>query len=362
MYMIQYSSPVGHNDLMENNKEGKLNMKKIVCIALTLIMALSSVSVLAEGFTLADSYEIGERSFNGGKVNLEAAAVGGGSVTSDVYAGEEGRDYTDEKVYTFNDYTSALTSSMNWDVLSWETNEDSAITDYIITGFYGFHMNSDKSGYSITPEAAAEMPVLDHLGDSRVQIRGAPVMKVRGGKRGVVHGARQQAMVDSRVRAAGPQPMAGAAHQALRHLRAGEPPVIEQPLADSSAIAVVGEHAHQWDEQARAGRVDAELPVDFLTFSRSLRLGPRPCLRLGLRLRRKPPLMHAPCDERHPRQGKRRACAGDRPFHATRHNSTSSPFGSGGDTPSRRSISGNSGDHTRAEPYSERKMARHPLL
>ena len=70
-------------------------MKKIVCIALTLIMALSSVSVLAESFTLADSYEVGERSFNGGKVTLEAAAAGGGSVTSDVYAGEEGKDYTD---------------------------------------------------------------------------------------------------------------------------------------------------------------------------------------------------------------------------------------------------------------------------
>jgi ABC-type transport system substrate-binding protein len=140
-------------------KEGKLKMKKIVSIALALIMVLSSVSALAEGFTLADSYDVGERTFNAGSVTLAEAPVGGGTVTSDVYAGEEGKDYTDEKVYTFNDYTSALTSSMNWDVLSWETNEDSAITDYIITGFYGFHMNSDKSGYSITPEAAAEMPV-----------------------------------------------------------------------------------------------------------------------------------------------------------------------------------------------------------
>ena len=121
-------------------------MKKIVSIALALIMVLSSVSVLAEGFTLADSYDVGERTFNAGSVTLAEAPVGGGTVTSDVYAGEEGKDYTDEKVYTFNDYTSALTSSMNWDVLSWETNEDSAITDYIITGFYGFHMNSDKSG------------------------------------------------------------------------------------------------------------------------------------------------------------------------------------------------------------------------
>ena len=134
-------------------------MKKILSIALALIMVLSSVSALAEGFVLADSYDVGERVFNGGAVTLEAAPVGGGSVTSDVYAGEEGKDYTDEKVYTFNDFTSALTSNSNWDVLSWETSDDSAIMDYITTGFYTFRINSDKSGYSIVPEAAAAMPV-----------------------------------------------------------------------------------------------------------------------------------------------------------------------------------------------------------
>ena len=134
-------------------------MKKLVSFAMALVMILSCVSALAESFVPADSYDVGTRAFNAGAVTLEPASVGGGSVTTDVYAGEEGKDYTDEKVYTYNDFTSALTSSMNWDVLSWETNEDSAITDYIITGFYGFHMNSDKTGYSVTPEAAAEMPV-----------------------------------------------------------------------------------------------------------------------------------------------------------------------------------------------------------
>ncbi len=134
-------------------------MKKVLALAMASCLVTGTVSGLAEGFTPADSYDVGERSFYAGSVTLEAAPVGGGSITTDIYAGEEGKDYTDEKVYTFNDFTSALTSSMNWDVLSWETNEDSAITDYIITGFYGFHMNSDKTGYSITPEAAAEMPV-----------------------------------------------------------------------------------------------------------------------------------------------------------------------------------------------------------
>ena len=134
-------------------------MKKLLALVLALCLAGSCASVLAEGFTPAESYDPGVREFNAGAVTLESAAAGGGQVTSDVYAGEEGKDYTDEKVYTYNDYTSALTSSMNWDVLSWETNEDSAITDYIISGFYTFKMNSDKTGYSVVPEAAAEMPV-----------------------------------------------------------------------------------------------------------------------------------------------------------------------------------------------------------
>ena len=135
-------------------------MKKLVSVILALVMVLSAVSALAEtAFTPAASYDPGAREFNGGKVNLEPAPVGGGSITTDIYAGEEGKDYTDEKVYTYNDYTSALTSSMNWDILSWETNDDSAIADYITTGFYAFKMNSDKTGYSIVPEMAADYPV-----------------------------------------------------------------------------------------------------------------------------------------------------------------------------------------------------------
>ena len=134
-------------------------MKKLLALVLALAMLTGCVSALAEGFTPAASYEIGERTFNGGAVTLEKTAAGGGQVTSDIYAGEEGKDYTDEKVYTYRDYTSALTSSMNWDVLSWETNDDSAIMDYIVTGFYAFKMNSDKTGYSVIPEAASAMPV-----------------------------------------------------------------------------------------------------------------------------------------------------------------------------------------------------------
>ena len=134
-------------------------MKKVVSIILALIMVLSSVAVLAEGFTPAESYDIGERVYDGGEVTLGLVTAGGGTVTTDVYAGIEGKDYTDEKEYTYNDYNSAIGSSMNWDPLSWETSDDSNLLSYISMGFYDFVLNSDKTGYSVMPELAAEMPV-----------------------------------------------------------------------------------------------------------------------------------------------------------------------------------------------------------
>ena len=193
----------------------------------------------------------------------------------------------------------------------------------------------------------AEMRVLDHFCNRRMQVGHASVVKVHGGERGIVHGTRQHAVVDPRVGAAGPQMVAGAADQPLRPLRAGEPPVIEQLPPDLGAAVVVREDGRQRHEPARAGRVDAELPVEFLALRGRLRLGLR--LKPGSLLR-KPPCAHTPCDEEPPRQHKHRACTGDQPFDAPCHFSASFSFGSGNDTPSRRSISGNSGDHTRAEP------------
>lgn len=135
-------------------------MKKIISLALALCMAFGLVSgAMAEGFTPAESYDPGERVFNAGKVTLEPAAVGGGTVDTEYYKGEAGRDYTDEKVYTYHTSITALGASMNWDILSWETNEDSTITDYITSGFYTFAINADKTGYAVMPEMAAEMPL-----------------------------------------------------------------------------------------------------------------------------------------------------------------------------------------------------------
>lgn len=135
-------------------------MKKLVSMVLALCLCLSLASVsLAEGFTPAESYDPGERVFEAGKVTLSPAPAGGGVVDTVPYAGEEGKDYSDPKEYTYNDYTGGIGESMNWDILSWETNEDSAIVDYITTGFYTFNVNADKTGYSITPEMAADYPV-----------------------------------------------------------------------------------------------------------------------------------------------------------------------------------------------------------
>lgn len=134
-------------------------MKKTLALLLALTMIVTCCGVFAEGFAPAESYDIGERTYYAGNVTLEKASQGGGTISTDVYAGIEGKDYTDEKVYTYNDFTAAIGSSMNWDPLSWETNEDSDILDYVTTGFYTFNLNSDKSGYSITPELAADYPV-----------------------------------------------------------------------------------------------------------------------------------------------------------------------------------------------------------
>lgn len=136
-------------------------MKRIASITLALMLALSLVlSAAAEGtFTAAESYDHGERAYFGGKITLEAAPVGGGTISTDVYANEAGKDYTDEKEYTYTSYTTALTSNSNWNPHTWETNEDSDLLDMMTIGFYSFYLNSDATGYSIVPEMAADYPV-----------------------------------------------------------------------------------------------------------------------------------------------------------------------------------------------------------
>ena len=133
-------------------------MKKLLALVLALCMVAGVMSSLAEGFELAASYDAGERVFDGGEITTVKAAGGSGTpMSTDVYTGNGDKDYTDEKVYTFNDFAQELTSNTNWDPLSWETNSDSAILDYISSGYYTFVMNSDKTGYSVVPELAADV-------------------------------------------------------------------------------------------------------------------------------------------------------------------------------------------------------------
>ena len=132
-------------------------MKKILALALALCM-LCGAALAETAFTPAESYDIGERAFHAGEVALEPVAVGGGSIDTVRYAGVEGKDYTDEKVYTYNTYLGG-TSGMDWNPHTWETSDDSEMLDIQQTPFYSFYLNEDKTGYAIVPEAAADYPV-----------------------------------------------------------------------------------------------------------------------------------------------------------------------------------------------------------
>ena len=118
-------------------------MKKIVSIALALVLVLSCFSAVAEGFVPAESYEIGERAIHGGVVVMEPAAAGGGNINTVRYAGIEGQDYTDEKVYTYKDFTGSLTSSSDWNPHTWETADDSNLLSMLQSGLYEFYLNED---------------------------------------------------------------------------------------------------------------------------------------------------------------------------------------------------------------------------
>ena len=133
-------------------------MKKLLALVLALCLMTGVVSALAEGFTLADSYEVGERVFDGGEITTTKAAGGSGTpLTTDVYMGNGDKDYTDEKMYTYTEAVSELTSSTCWDPLAWETESDRIILDYITSGFYTFVLNSDMSGYSLALEMASDL-------------------------------------------------------------------------------------------------------------------------------------------------------------------------------------------------------------
>ncbi len=135
-------------------------MKKLFSVLVAFLILVSGFSALAEAFTPAETYDPGERNFDGGEVVVTLSeGETGGQVTTDIFAGEPGKDYTDEKVYTYNTALTAMGGGLDWNPHAWETSDDSIILDFITTGFYMFKLNSAKDGYSVEPEMAAELPV-----------------------------------------------------------------------------------------------------------------------------------------------------------------------------------------------------------
>ncbi len=104
-------------------------------------------------------------------LTAEVAEAGNGEVNHDVYAGETGKDYTDEAEYTYNDFIASTTTLM-WNPLAWETSDDGNMVGYLTMGFYDFVLNSTKDGWSIIPEMAADYPVdvtADYVGQFGIE-------------------------------------------------------------------------------------------------------------------------------------------------------------------------------------------------
>ena len=136
-------------------------MKKFLSVMLVLAMLMTSVIALGEGaFTPADSYDPGERTFDGGVIATELSEGGSsGEINTVRYAGDTTKDYTDEKEYTYNTFITDMGSGLDWNPHTWETSDDSIILDYTTTGFYAFRANENVDGYAVTCEMAADYPV-----------------------------------------------------------------------------------------------------------------------------------------------------------------------------------------------------------
>ncbi|MBR4426940.1 MAG: hypothetical protein IKS77_04495 [Spirochaetales bacterium] len=151
-------------------------MKKLTVIMLILAVALVSVfagggsekqqSTVPQTVTVTQVQKaepeyktsFATNSVYAGSITTVLGSSEGGEVSYDYYKGVKGKDYTDPAYYTFNDYT-AGTSNMKWSTHTWETSSDSAILDYISSGFYGFTLSDDLLGWAITCDMASELPI-----------------------------------------------------------------------------------------------------------------------------------------------------------------------------------------------------------
>ena len=92
-----------------------------------------------------------------GSATTKLGTASSGTLNYSIYAGEDGKDYTDPKVYTHQESLAAM-SNMKWSTHTWETNDDSYVLGFISMGFYDFVLNSNKDSWAITCEMAAELP------------------------------------------------------------------------------------------------------------------------------------------------------------------------------------------------------------
>lgn len=154
-----------------------MKIKKALALLAALSISLSIVGCQTEpsagssagssGATVVPPpiYTSGRYSFNAdtgivtaGQWTTAPASDSIGNVTyNDVYAGGNGKDYSDPGYYTFREYI-ASTGGLKWAPHTWETSADSYILNYTTTGFYRFAPNSSLTGWTIVDEMAQGAP------------------------------------------------------------------------------------------------------------------------------------------------------------------------------------------------------------
>ena len=144
----------------------------------TKILALLLVLVMC--FGMLASCNLFKKPDNNNTVDPDGGNTGDSGTTEtpdedvypyDIYAGDPTKDYRDPGFYTSLDYMGG-TTGLNWNPHTWETNDDSYVLGYLQTALYDFVLNGEKNGYTIIPEAAAELPIdvtADYVGQYGIE-------------------------------------------------------------------------------------------------------------------------------------------------------------------------------------------------
>lgn len=123
-------------------------MKRILSLALALIMMLGCVAVLASC----------EKPCDGNHVDIDGDFLCD-NPDCDAVVRREGN-------YTYNTYMTTFPSL--WNPHTYENSTEGEILGYTTVGFYTFDYNENKDGFVVVPEMAAQMPVdvtADYVGD-----------------------------------------------------------------------------------------------------------------------------------------------------------------------------------------------------